>query len=316
MKKRKIYLGLLVTLAFALSAMLSLPVMAQTANSLSQILSVDPTVTYPDGTLQYTVSLTNLNVAGAQNCTANITFYPPGPDGLVDYASPVILDTNKFIAVGQTITYNSTGGGGAIARSGLAVDLGAIPLDPGVSVVYGASAFQAEYIHVPAYSNDDLRNAPALVINPDISIEKTVEFDGDSVYTDLEYNDPGAPASWNITVCNTGDDPVYNITVWDTNSHNFGAVFNLTVGECKEFIYTTTNVTDNIINTAHAQGVDELGNQVGPVQDAAEVRVNRPPPVGGTAFLVDKAGLLAPWIALLGCAAVVTLLVLRRRRHA
>ena len=40
------------------------------------------------------------------------------------------------------------------------------------------------------------------------------------------------------------------------------------------------------------------------------------PPVGGIAFPVDRFELLAPWAVLLGCAALVTLLVLRRRRQA
>jgi len=39
-------------------------------------------------------------------------------------------------------------------------------------------------------------------------------------------------------------------------------------------------------------------------------------PVGGTALPVSKLGLLAPWAVLLGCAGVVTLLMLRRRRQA
>jgi len=41
-----------------------------------------------------------------------------------------------------------------------------------------------------------------------------------------------------------------------------------------------------------------------------------PPPVGGTAFPVNKLGLLTPWGVLLGCAGVVTLLMLRQRRQA
>lgn len=39
-------------------------------------------------------------------------------------------------------------------------------------------------------------------------------------------------------------------------------------------------------------------------------------PVGGTAFPVDRLGLWAPWAALLGGAALLTLLVLRNRRQA
>jgi hypothetical protein len=40
------------------------------------------------------------------------------------------------------------------------------------------------------------------------------------------------------------------------------------------------------------------------------------PEVGGTAFPVDKLGLLAPWAVLLGCAGLLTLFMIRRRRHA
>jgi hypothetical protein len=43
---------------------------------------------------------------------------------------------------------------------------------------------------------------------------------------------------------------------------------------------------------------------------------SRPAPVGGTAFPVNKLGLVAPWALLVGCAAVVTLLMLRKRRQA
>ena len=39
-------------------------------------------------------------------------------------------------------------------------------------------------------------------------------------------------------------------------------------------------------------------------------------PVGGTAFPVNKLGLIAPWAVLLGCAGIVTFLVLRKRRQA
>jgi len=177
------------------------------------------------------------------------------------------------------------------------------------------------YLHVTG--NDSLEDtidvttsANSIILRPEISIEKTVDFNGDDVYHDEESNDPGQNASWKVVVCNTGYDPVYNITVTDTNGHSFGAPFNLlTTGACQTFTYNMTIYTDTV-NTATAEGVDELSNAVGPVQDDAEVTVGTPP-VGGTAFLVDKVGLLAPWIAaLLGCAAVVTLLVLRKRRQA
>ena len=49
------------------------------ANSLVQYLTVVPSTTRPDGTLNYTVILTNQNIAGANNATVDLVFYPPGP---------------------------------------------------------------------------------------------------------------------------------------------------------------------------------------------------------------------------------------------
>jgi len=54
-----------------------------------------------------------------------------------------------------------------------------------------------------------------------------------------------------------------------------------------------------------------------PFNISKQVAINlRFAPVGGTAFPVNKLGLVAPWAVLLGCAGVVTLLMLRKRRQA
>ncbi|MCJ7556044.1 MAG: hypothetical protein MUP90_03900, partial [Gammaproteobacteria bacterium] len=110
------------------------------------------------------------------------------------------------------------------------------------------------------------------VIEPELSIAKTVDFDGDGVYTDSETNTAGATASWNVTVCNTGDVPVYSINVSDTNGYDFnqGVLFDLNPGECQTFIYDMVMNVDTV-NTACAEGVNEIGGTVGPVCDAAEV---------------------------------------------
>jgi hypothetical protein len=111
------------------------------------------------------------------------------------------------------------------------------------------------------------------VITPELSIEKTVDFDGDGVYTDSETNNAGETASWEIVVCNIGDVPVYDIVVTDTNGNNFGAPFDLTTpGECMTFVYDMVMNVDTV-NTACAEGIDELGGAVGPVCDPAEVMV-------------------------------------------
>jgi len=111
-----------------------------------------------------------------------------------------------------------------------------------------------------------------LLTEPAISIDKTVDFDGDGVYTDDETNNAGKTASWNVTVCNIGDAPVYDIVVTDTNGIDFSPPFDLAPGECLTFIYDMV-MNVNTVNTACAEGVDESGALVGPVCDPAQVRI-------------------------------------------
>ena len=110
------------------------------------------------------------------------------------------------------------------------------------------------------------------LISPDIDIEKTVDFDGDGVYTDYEINSAGETASWRIVVCNTGDTTVYNIVVTDTNGHNFGVPFDLNPGNCTTFTYDMAMYMDTV-NTACAEGMDAAGALVGPVCDPAQVSI-------------------------------------------
>ena len=108
--------------------------------------------------------------------------------------------------------------------------------------------------------------------NPEIDIEKTVDFNGDGVYTDSEINSAGETASWRIVVCNTGDTTVYNIVVTDTNGHNFGDPFDLNPGNCTTFTYDMAMYA-NTVNTACAEGMDEADAPVGPVCDPAQVSI-------------------------------------------
>ena len=105
-----------------------------------------------------------------------------------------------------------------------------------------------------------------------VIIEKLVDFDGDGSYSDSEIYYAGKDASWQIVVTNTGDRPVYEINVTDTNGQSFGPFDLLSNGDTQEFVYTTT-VSLDTVNTATAQGADELGNAVGPVEDDAEALI-------------------------------------------
>lgn len=149
----------------------------------------------------------------------------------------------------------------------------------------------------------------------DLIIEKTVDFDGDGIYTDSESNYPGNIASWNVTVTNNAQlGTVTSINVTDTNGHSFGAPFTLEIGESKTFIYTTI-VNVDTVNIAYAQGMLQ-GIPIpfpDPCQDDAEALVI--PVVGAEAQAINHIDILIPWVVTLFII-VLTLGVFKVRRQA
>ena len=75
----------------------------------------------------------------------------------------------------------------------------------------------------------------------------------------------------------------------------------------------TAAVSEAVLN-----GTVLLGQSGEPFSVTKQVSVDlsTEPPVGGTALPVSKLGIVAPLIGSLACAAVIALLVLRKRRHA
>ena len=74
--------------------------------------------------------------------------------------------------------------------------------------------------------------------------------------------------------------------------------------------------TGTVVNTFYASGY-----QISTFNDTYSESVEKSSlvighEVGGTASLVNKVRLVAPWAGLLACAAIVTFLMLRKRRHA
>ena len=162
---------------------------------------------------------------------------------------------------------------------------GPFDLNPGESEIvpvyttYPADDFENEAC---AEGVDELGNpvgpvcdpAAVDVINPQLCIEKTVDFDGDGIFGDLETGYAGDPANWAINVTNCGDVPVYNITVSDDNNGvDFYGPFDLNPGESEIVPVYTTYPADDFENEACAEGVDELGNPVGPACDPAAVQI-------------------------------------------
>ena len=95
------------------------------------------------------------------------------------------------------------------------------------------------------------------------------------------------------------------------------SVLALAAGQTQTYSYDwVATRTGTVVNTFYASGYQiSTGNDTFDlwVEKSSVVRGRE---VGGTASLVNKLGLLTPWAVLLACAAVVTLLVLRKRRHA
>ncbi len=90
------------------------------------------------------------------------------------------------------------------------------------------------------------------VIDPDISVLKKVNPGCVS---------PGEPATWNITVENTGDTTLTNVYVTDDNIGSLDSMITLDPGE-KKFYEYITNPSLETINTVFVNGTDALGLEV------------------------------------------------------
>jgi uncharacterized repeat protein (TIGR01451 family) len=156
--------------------------------------------------------------------------------------------------------------------------------------------------------------------SPCIHIEKSTNgYDADSP-TGPTITVGGA-VLWEYVVTNCGAVPLSNIIVTDsmgvTPAYVSGDTSNIGVLDFTEtWIYRAsgTAVAGQYANTGYVTGTppdlpdvsdDDPSHYFGHTQE-----------IGGTAFPVNKLRLLAPWAVLLGCAGIVTLLMVRKRREA
>ncbi|HNT77960.1 MAG TPA: Ig-like domain-containing protein, partial [Anaerolineae bacterium] len=107
----------------------------------------------------------------------------------------------------------------------------------------------------------DMDSAEVTVISPAISVV---------IWVNPETVHSGDPVQWNIIATNTGSDPLTNVTLTDSNGHNYGATFPLGVGENRAFSYTS-NPTEDVTNIVTATGTDSLN---GSVTDTDDTSVN------------------------------------------
>jgi hypothetical protein len=312
--------ALTIVLALAVSIVMPVPLMAQGSppganyNGVDQSLAVIPTSGANGMTFEYYIIVENdpappsppgLISADAANIT--VTFFPPGADGN-PVSTGVVIDTIPYLAVGDVLSYNSTN------SSALSVVLN---VNPGVTVARASSNIYGDLLTEEGDTVDDTKDMSVTVRWPDIDIEKYVSVNGvdwfDADDPTGPTTTPGADIWFKVEVCNNGTTPLNSIVINDTDFTFTGVTASLAVGECDESdVLVTTAVVGQHYNLAtvkaDAEGI--------PVSDEDPAHYITWSEVGGTALPVDKFRLVAPWAVLLGCAAVVALIVLRKRREA
>jgi uncharacterized repeat protein (TIGR01451 family) len=142
------------------------------------------------------------------------------------------------------------------------------------------------------------------LIHPAISIDKTVN---------PESGNPGDMVTYTYEVTNTGDTPLYDVTVDDDILGHIGTIPVLGVGETvaltKDYVLPADEI--EVVNVAIAAGEDEIGGQVSAEDDASVtiVLVESPtpppssPPTAFTGSDAGRFGVLAGLLLVLGMAA-------------
>ena len=130
----------------------------------------------------------------------------------------------------------------------------------------------------------------------------------------------GATVNWTYNVTNPGTVPLSSVTVTDSVGGVNPAYVSGDTGNVGFLDLTETWIYE-AYGTATVGQYANIGTATGDsdgftVSDTDPSYYTTSQEVGGTAFPVDKLKLLAPWAVLLGCAGVVTLLMLRKRREA
>jgi len=250
----------IVALALVLGLALSMvtPVMASEIQLAKNTDPLTPNKYYVGDTIHYVLMVANPS-------SNNATNYVDVVEDILPDGTTVTLATNVTQAPGESDTYYLN-----------------YLVDEADLQFIGGHWRVMNTLHVAGTDSlfdiiDATTSKSSFILRPELSIEKTVDFNNDSVFTDSETYYAGEPADWAINVTNTGYDPVYNITVSDDNMGvDFHGPFDLNPGESEIVPIYTTYPTADTLNTACAQGVDEIGGIVGPVCNPAEVFVIEP----------------------------------------
>ena len=241
---KKIVISILTGLMVMALATTAVPVLAADIGNQKDVVPPSPNVYYLGDTIDYETTITNLNETVDMRVDLVQDIFPDGSVQDLDPTVPFILGPLESRTYNTSWTTTATG------------------------VVVNTSRVAGAQLTTPIEDPFDSNvTKSSLVISPEIAIEKTVDCNGDGTFSDEETWYAGDTATWKIVVTNTGDSPVSNIDVSDTNGHAYTIPL-LNPGESHTETYTTVVDVDTE-NIATAQGEDMIGGIVGPVSDNA-----------------------------------------------
>jgi uncharacterized repeat protein (TIGR01451 family) len=148
----------------------------------------------------------------------------------------------------------------------------------------------------------------ANVIHPSIDLEKTASPTSGPAGTRIVYT---------YTVTNTGDTPLFDVSVHDDEAGHVGEIAKLTAGQTVELTHQITLGSSPIISVGTAAATDLLGASVSDVDDARVAAVSGEgggnDTGGGSPFTGFGAGALAGWTLVLATLGTAILATSRKR---
>ncbi|HWQ30855.1 MAG TPA: hypothetical protein VN549_07680 [Negativicutes bacterium] len=230
---------------------------------------------------------------------AYITIEPDGTNVINDKhtfnATVMVYDGSGYVSVpdGTEVTFAIESGPGSfvddtygipndgvVAVSGGVATIGLTSPVIGVTEV-SATAEITDPVNLAVTTDGTGQNSDNALktwIKPDIQLVKTVDFDGDTVFTDIESNIPGATADYKYEVTLGPDSvPLTNIQLVDDILGSIAGpaegdgniIGTLEVGETWIYYSYDNVIMQDTVNWGTVTGEDELGNEVSDTDDAA-----------------------------------------------
>jgi uncharacterized repeat protein (TIGR01451 family) len=246
----------------------------------------------------------------------------------------------SFAHVGDTITYTF------IARNTGSVDLTNIDLsdpkcdssptlvddaDGNATLAVGEDrTFECDHT-VTAGDGNVVRNEATVTADHEGgTVRDTDTHDVDVIHPSIDLEKSATPTAgpagtlvvYTYTVRNTGDTPLFDVSVSDDKVGPVGAIATLAAGATAQLTSEITLGSSPITNVGTAEGADRLGESVSD-SDSATVTVvsgggsgDGDGTGGGSAFTGSDTGTLAGWVVVLAALGSVLLVSSRRRPQA